>query len=163
MVRRFARGLCAAVCLAGLLVVSAAAYEDVPPGNPPFVGGVYITGTTRELGTVTVYLPVTYQHGYLGLSDSGNLFNVSNSSISGIMYRGSTEYQFRVSSWSTPQYRLSSSSGYQYNDLTFTSIDYSNAQIADSFPPLVPVSDVLSFVPILFLGVIVLCLFIKRF
>lgn len=154
--------ICFAV-LASLLAVNAFAYTDTPPVNAPFVGSVYITGTTQELGTVTVYLPVTYREGYLGLTSSGNLFNVSNSSISGIMYRGSTEYNFRLSSWSTPQYRLYNSSGYNYSDLTFTSITASNAVIAEEFQPLVPVSALLAYVPIILLGVIVLCLFIKRF
>lgn len=146
-----------------LFVLPASAYSDEPPVNPPFYGGVYITGSTRELGSVTVYIPVNYQSGYLGLTSSGNLCNVSSSSISGVIYRGSSVYDFRLSSWSEPQYRVRATSYYQYEDLTFTSITASNAEILDSFPPLVSAASVLSLVPLIFLGVIVLCLFMKRF
>lgn len=146
-----------------LFVLPASAYSDEPPADPPFYGGVYITGTTRELGSVTVYIPVSYRSGYLGLTSSGNLCNVSSSSISGVLYRGSVEYDFRLSSWSVPQYRVRDSGYYQYEDLTFTSITASNAEISDSFPPLVSADSVLSLVPFIFLGVIVLCLFMKRF
>lgn len=146
-----------------LFVLPAAAYSDEPPSNPPFYGGVYITGVTRELGSITVYIPVSYRSGYLGLTSSGNLCNVSSSSISGVLYRGSVEYDFRLYSWSEPQYRVQDSGYYQYEDLTFTSITASNAEIFDSFPPLVSPDSVLSLVPLIFLGVIVLCLFMKRF
>ncbi len=163
---RYRRLLCVVPVLLfalGILAVPASAYEDTPPVGAPFTGCLYITGSTRELGSITVYLPVSYQSGYLGLDSSGNLFNVSNTSISGVFYRGSSEYTFRLSAWSTPQYRPVTGSSYNYSDLTFTSISASNVQIADAFPSLVPVSEFLSYVPILLLGVIVLCLFMKRF
>lgn len=163
MFRRALRLVPAVLAAVVLFVLPAAAYSDEPPSSPPFYGGVYIAGVTRELGSVTVYIPVNYQSGYLGLTSSGNLFNVSSSSISGVLYQGSTEYQFRLSSWSEPQYRVQDSGYYQYEDLTFTSITVSNAEIFDSFPPLVSADSVLSLVPLIFLGVIVLCLFMKRF
>ncbi len=161
--RRLFRIVPALFAVGVLFLLPAAAYEDLPPSNPPFYGGVYITGVTRELGSVTVYVPVNYQSGYLGLTSSGNLFNTSSSSISGVLYQGSTEYQFRLSSWSEPQYRLESDWGSSYEDLTFTSITASNAEISDSFPPLVSADSVLSLVPLIFLGGILLCLFMKRF
>lgn len=151
------------VGLLACLVCTAAAYTDQAPSSAPFTGGVYVTGTTAELGAVTLYLPVNYQRGYLGLTTSGNLFNASSSSISGVLYRGGSEYQARISAWSTPQYRAQSGSSYYYYDLTFTSIEHSNAEISVDFPPLVAAADVIQYVPILLLGVVVLCLFIKRF
>ena len=163
MFRRALRLVPAVLAVIVLFVLPAAAYSDEPPASPPFYGGVYITGVTRELGSITVYIPVSYRSGYLGLTSSGNLFNVSSSSISGVLYRGSTEYDFRLYSWSEPQYRVQDSGYYQYEDLTFTSITASNAEISDSFPPLVSADSVLSLVPLIFLGVIVLCLFMKRF
>lgn len=159
---RVFRPLFAVCCLLLSVCISVSAYTDSPPSNPPFTGSCYLTGSTRELGTVTVYLPVSYRSGYLSF-DGDNLYNVTNSSISGVLYRGSTEYDFRIYSWSTPQYRVQDSGSYQYEDLTFTSIDYSNMEIAESFPPLVSYDDVLSYLPIALLGVIVLCLFMKRF
>lgn len=161
--RRFLRFVPAVLAACLFFLLPAAAYEDSPPSDAPFYGGVYITGVTRELGSVTVYLPINYQSGYLGLTSSGNLYNVSSSSISGVLYRGNTEYDFRLSSWYSPQYRVQDSGYYQYEDLTFTSITASNAEIFDSFPPLVSADSVLSLVPLIFLGVIVLCLFMKRF
>ena len=163
MFRRALRLVPAVLAVIVLLVLPAAAYSDEPPANPPFYGGVYITGVTRELGSITVYIPVSYRSGYLGLTSSGNLCNVSSSSISGVLYRGSVEYDFRLSSWSEPQYRVQDSGYYQYEDLTFTSITASNAEISDTFPPLVSVDSVLSLVPLIFLGGILLCLFMKRF
>lgn len=159
---RVFRPLSAVCCLLLSVCISVSAYTDSPPSNPPFTGSCYITGSTRELGTVTVYLPVSYRSGYLSF-DGDNLYNVTNSSISGVLYRGSTEYDFRIYSWSEPQYRVQDSGYYQYEDLTFTSLDYSNMEIAESFPPLVSYDDVLSYLPIALLGVIVLCLFMKRF
>ena len=163
MFRRALRLVPAVLAVIVLLVLPAAAYSDEPPANLPFYGGVYITGVTRELGSITVYIPVSYRSGYLGLTSSGNLCNVSSSSISGVLYRGSVEYDFRLSSWSEPQYRVQDSGYYQYEDLTFTSITASNAEISDTFPPLVSVDSVLSLVPLIFLGGILLCLFMKRF
>lgn len=163
MFRRALRLVPAVLAVIVLFVLPAAAYSDEPPANPPFYGGVYITGVTRELGSITVYIPVSYRSGYLGLTSSGNLCNVSSSSISGVLYRGSVEYDFRLYSWSEPQYRVQDSGYYQYEDLTFTIITASNAEISDSFPPLVSADSVLSLVPLIFLGVIVLCLFMKRF
>lgn len=163
MFRRALRLVPAVLVVIVLLVFPAAAYSDEPPADPPFYGGVYITGVTRELGSITVYIPVSYRSGYLGLTSSGNLCNVSSSSISGVLYRGSVEYDFRLSSWSEPQYRVQDSGYYQYEDLTFTSITASNAEISDSFPPLVSADSVLSLVPLIFLGGILLCLFMKRF
>lgn len=151
-------GLCLSVVLP-----SALAYTDDPPASPPFYGGVYVTGTTSQLGTVTVYIPSTYQEGYLGTTASGDLFNASNSSISGVVYAGSRQYDFRLSSWSTSQYCIQSGSYWEYEDLTFTSIDASNAEIALSSVPAVDASEILRYAVFLVLVVILLCLFIKRF
>lgn len=159
---RIVRSLPAAVLLCLCFVVSAGAYPDEPPSNPPFTGCCYITGDTLELGTVTVYLPLSYKSGYLSFSDDG-LFNVTNSSVSGVVYAGSRSYTFRCSSWSGPQYRDSSGSYYDYYDLTFTDIEYSNMEILEEFPPYMEVDSMLNYILIGFLGVIVLCLFMKRF
>lgn len=162
MFRRCLCGVSAVIVFGLCCAVPASAYSDAPPVNAPFYGGVYISGRTRELGSVTAYIPVNYRSGYLGMTSGGNLFNSSSSSIAGIIYAGNTEYTFRISSWAEPQYRALNS-GSTYYDLTFTSIDYSNAEIMDQFPPKVPAEDILQYVPIVFMGVIVLCLFMKRF
>lgn len=149
-------------CILLLCCVSVSAYTDSPPDDSDITGCLYITCDTSEFGSITVYLPVNYQSGYLSYSN-GNLFNVSNSTVTGVFWDSGTQYTFRCSSWSTPQYRDYDGSGYSYYDLTITDVVYSNVVIAESFPPLVPVSQLVSYVPIVFLGVIVLCLFMKRF
>lgn len=155
-VKRFFVGF----CLFSLCVLPCFAYSDSPPSDQSYAGAGYITCDTVEFGSIDIFIPISYKSGYLSFTD--NLFNVSNSSISGIFFDGGTQYSFRISSWSTPQYR-NSDSGYTWYDLTVESIEFSNIDIADEYPPLVSESDVLVYVPIVFLGVIVLCLFMKRF
>ena len=163
-VSRIVKSLLAVSVVLCLLVGSVLAYDDVPPDGSDYTGSCYLVGNTVELGSVTVYLPVSYRTGYLGFTSSGNLRNVSNSTISGILFAGSREYDVRWSSWSTPQYRDTYGSDYyQYEDLTFTSVDYSNMEIADEFPPLVGSDTVFQWIPVFLLGVIILCLFMKRF
>lgn len=156
---RFSSCLCV-LCLCFL--VSASAYTDEAPVDAPFTGCCYISCSTSQFGDITVYLPITYQSGYFSYTSAG-LVNISTSSISGVFYDGGIEYTFRCSSWSTPQYREVDGSSYSYADLTVNSIEYSNVQIAESFPPLVSSATILSYIPVLLLGVIVLCLFMKRF
>lgn len=147
-----------------LFVLPCAAYDDTEPADPPFVGSCFITADTDVLGTVDIYIPVSYQTGYFGLDSSGSLFNVSNSTVSGVLYDSDgTEYTFRCSSWAAPQYRDYSGSSYSYYDLGFVDVISSNVQIAEEFPPLVPVDDIFPAVYVLIGGVIVLCLFLKRF
>ena len=162
MYRVFSR--CVSVLTVCLFVLcpTVFAYDTTPPSNPVFTGCLFISGSTRELGDVVVYLPLTYQEGYLSY-DGSNLFNVTNSSVSGRLYVGAREYDFRCSSWSSPEYRVTDSGYYQYESLTFTSIDSTNIQILEDFPPLYPLSDILPLALVALLGVIVLCLFIKRF
>lgn len=152
------------LALLALCVISGSAYDDSPPESSPFVGSCYITADSSALGIVDIYIPVSYQSGYFGYSDDGDLFNVSNSSVSGILYTSNgTEYSFRCSSWSVPQYRSISGSSYTYYDLGIDEIISSNVQIAESFPALVPVDDIFPAIYVLIGGVVILCLFLKRF
>ena len=68
--------------------------------------------------------------------------------------------RFSFSGFSLPRYRLRDSSGYSYEDLYFVPTA-SNAQIADTMPPVYDVADVQMYIVILFLGVVILC-FMKR-
>lgn len=158
------RRISVVLALFALCVIPGNAYDDSPPTSAPFVGSCYITANTSALGTVDIYLPVSYQSGYFGYSDDGDLFNVSNSSISGILYTSDgTEYTFRCSSWSAPQYRSPSGSSYTYYDLGVIEVIASNVQIADAFPSLVPVDSIFPAIYVLIGGVVILCLFLKRF
>lgn len=127
----------------------------------PYIGSCWIRGSAEGLGEVYIYVPVS-SRGKWGTTSSGYLCNVDSSSVSGIMFNSSgTEYAFTCSGFSVPRYRVSASSSYQYSDLYVTVID-SNAQVATSFPPSVPVADVLPyFIVVLLMGVI-LCLMRSR-
>ena len=164
MIKLFRKTLVCAALLSLCFVVPVGAYSDTPPGEAPFVGSCYLTLDTGSLGVVDVYIPANYQRGYLGLAADGELFNISSSSISGVLYNSrGTEYQFRISSWSRAQYRENSGNIYTYVDLDVNDILASNVQIAEEFPPLVPVNDMFPYVYVLIGGVVVLCLFLKRF
>ena len=130
------------------------AIVDDPPGNPPFYGCGYITGTTSNGSTVTLYFPINYKSGYWGTDSNGYLFNVSSSSISGY-YAGAYNNSVSCSGFSYPRYRTSSSS-YDYVTLYITPIA-SNMDIATETTPVVSVTDILPYVSILLLGVILLC------
>lgn len=122
----------------------------------PYIGSCWIRGSVEGLGEVYIYVPVS-SRGKWGTTSSGYLCNVDSSSVSGIMFNDSgKEYTFTCSGFSVPRYRVSASSSYQYSDLYVTVID-SNAQVATSFPPSVPVSDVLSYVTVVLLMGVILC------
>lgn len=158
----FCKRIFSVVCVLLLCCVSVSAYSDSPPADADLTGCCYLTLDTSQFGTIDVFIPVSYQSGYLSYSN-GQLFNVSNSSITGVFWDSGTQYSFRCSAWSAPQYRDYSGSSYTWYALSVDEVLYSNVQIAEDFPPLVPASDVVSFLPVVFLGVIVLCLFMKRF
>lgn len=137
---------------AGLSVLSA---DDARP----FYGSVWIEGTASGLGSGTLYLPINYQSGFLGVTDSGTLVNISSSSLTGYYYTDSgSVYTVTMSFASAPRYRSSSSSTYQ--DFYFTPSD-GNAVIADSDSNLASVEYLLPFITVLFLGVIIVCLLNK--
>lgn len=122
----------------------------------PYIGSCWIKGTASGLGEVYIYVPVS-SRGKWGITSSGYLCNVDSSSVSGIMFNDSgKEYTFTCSGFSVPRYRVSASSSYQYSDLYVTVTD-SNAQVATSFPPSVPVADVLPYVTVVLLMGVILC------
>ena len=119
----------------------------------PFVGSGYFKGTVSGLGEVQVYVPINSK-GSWGTSNSGALYNVSSSSVSGVMYtKDGTSYTFSAPAFSLPRYRLSNSSSYSYTDL-YLMVDDSNLPIATDFPPLVTFTESLPLITVAFLGVI---------
>lgn len=122
----------------------------------PYIGSCWIKGTASGLGEVYIYVPVS-SRGKWGTTSSGYLCNVDSSSVSGIMFNSQgTQYAFTCSGFSVPRYRLYDSSSYQYSDLYVTVTD-SNVQVATSFPPSVPVADVLPYVTVVLLMGVILC------
>lgn len=130
------------------------ALVDSPPDNPPFYGSGYITGTTSNGSTVTLYFPINYKQGCFGTDSNGYLFNVSSSSISGY-FDGAYNNSVSVSGFGYPRYRTSSQN-YDYTTL-YIRPTASNMQIATEAAPVVSVNDILPYVSILLLGVIFLC------
>lgn len=127
---------------------------DSPPDNPPFYGSCYITGTTSNGSTVTLYFPINYKEGYFGTDSNGYLFNVSSNSISGY-FEDAYNNSVSVSGFAYPRYRTSSQN-YDYTTL-YIRPTASNMQIATEAAPVVSVNDLLPYVSILLLGVIFLC------
>lgn len=135
-------------------IVSSAAAGDLK--FAPYIGSCWIKGTASGLGEVYIYVPVS-SRGKWGTTSSGYLCNVDSSSVSGIMFNSQgSQYAFTCSGFSVPRYRLFDSSSYQYSDLYVTVTD-SNAQVATSFPPSVPVADVLPYVTVVLLMGVILC------
>lgn len=135
-------------------IASSAAVGDLK--YAPYIGSCWIKGTASGLGEVYIYVPVS-SRGKWGTTSSGYLCNVDSSSVSGIMFNSQgTQYAFTCSGFSVPRYRLYDSSSYQYSDLYLTVTD-SNAQVATSFPPSVPVADVLPYVTVVLLMGVILC------
>lgn len=154
---RYARALLFVPVLIVLLCSSALALEDVPPAYPPFYGSGYVTGSSDELGTITLYFPISYKDGYLGVDSNGYLYNVSNSSIT--CYLQGYDY-CNIPAWSYPRYRENSGSSWDYIDL-YISPQYSNCDVATTMEPEFTLTDLLPYASILLLGVLFVC-FIKR-
>ena len=132
---------------------------DDPPANPLFYGSGWVTGVDSRLGRVTVYLPITYKSGYLGVDRSGYLFNVSSSSLSGYL-AGVYNNALTASGFSYFRYRVPSGSSYTYYDLHLIP-EHSNMDIAVDLVPRYTVDAFLPYIMILFLGGCILC-FMKR-
>lgn len=132
---------------------------DDPPDNPLFYGSGWVTGTDSRLGRVTLYLPITYKSGYLGVDRSGFLYNVSAGSLSGYL-SGVYNNSLTASGFSYPRYRLPSGSSYTYYDLHLVP-ENSNMEIAVDLVPRYSAAALLPYIIILFLGGCILC-FMKR-
>lgn len=136
--------------------ISALAAGD---SDRPFYGSVWIEGTASGLGTGTLYLPINYQSGYLGVTSSGSLVNVYSSSLTGYFYADSGNvYTVTMAFATTPTYRGSGVTSSQ--SFVFVPSD-SNAVIASSDSNLAAIEYLLPYVTVLFLGVIFICLLTK--
>lgn len=122
-----------------------------------YIGGGWIRGNAVGLGDVELYFPLS-SSGSWGLTSSNYLCNINSSSVSGIMYDSSgRQYNISCSGFSIPRYRLSDSSGYQYNDLSVKVYD-SNLSVARAFPSTWRMDNGWYYLVIAFLGVILICL-----
>lgn len=122
-----------------------------------YIGGGWIRGSAVGLGDVELYFPLS-SSGSWGLTSSNYLCNINSSSVSGIMYDSAgRQYNVSCSGFSIPRYRLTDSSGYQYDDLSVKVYD-SNLSVARAFPSTWRMDNGWYYLVIAFLGVILICL-----
>ena len=116
-----------------------------------------------NLGSVRIYVPVNYAKGSFTYDSSGEPVNITASTISGYFVRNGSLYSVRFASMGGITYRLTDGSGYSWSDLSVTSVDDTNIQILTENPPLYDFSELFPYILTFCLGVVVLCLFMKRF
>lgn len=149
---------------ANTVLLASAAEDNEYPADAPLMGGLYMEVSTSQLGDLLIYIPTDYQYRSFTKTDSGEPVNITNSTISGYSYDGSS-YYIRWSTFGTAQYRSSTGQSYSYSDLDITEIKNTNVVFVESnedLPP-VPDSDTTNVILIFMMGVIILCLFMKRF
>lgn len=107
-------------------------YSTEFPSYVPVSGGAFFE-VQSSIGKITFICPNNYKNNYFGFSGNGNnICNISNSTVSGYIYTASgTSYQARFTSLGTLEYRTSSSSYYEYKDVTITEILNTNVIFID--------------------------------
>lgn len=96
---------------------SAFFYEgSFPYDETGLTGGGFIE-CDSSIGDICVVFPVQYIDKFLTFTTSGNLFNVSNSTINCLVFVNGNQYTARFQSFGSLQYRTSSTSSYNYVDI----------------------------------------------
>lgn len=122
----------------------------------PFYGSGWAVGSASGLGSdLQLFFPINRKD-CIGVDSSGRLFNVSDTSFSGILYDGNFNYTVSFSSFSYPRYRESSGSSWDYETLYFVPTE-SNLVLVDAPASAYSLADILPWVCILILGGILLC------
>lgn len=103
----------------------------VPVLGAELAGGYYITGDSSLGKGLTFYVPADYAAGSLTYDSSGNLFNLTSSSIY-LYCPDYPEYTIYASRFSGFQYRRSS--GYDYVDLRLSNVTDTNVEIFEDSP-----------------------------
>ena len=109
----------------------------VPVLGADLAGGYYVTGDSAIGSGLTFYVPADFAQGSLTYDSSGNLFNLTNSSIY-LYCPDYPDYTIYAPRFSVFQYRQSSGAGYQYQDLNLRSITDSNVEILVEDPGMSP-------------------------
>lgn len=126
---------------------------DVPPDVAPFYGSGYVSGWDSSLGDITLFIPVSYMDGFLGVDGDGNLMNISSSSITGYL-NGVYNNSVTIPAFSYPRYRTANYGDYEY---IYMVPENSNMEIATDFSGSMSMDEFIGYASILLLGVIVLC------
>ena len=132
--------------------------EDYP-STAPLQGGYYI-----DCSAGLLFVPREAQYGAFAYDDSGELVNITDSTISGIIQRGRSVYDLRFTSFGTAEYRERDGSSWQWTSVSTGTVSASNVEIFDdgSAVRLWPTSTMLALVSILLLGVIAWRQFMRR-
>lgn len=132
-------------------VIPRAAGDDFP-----FYGSAWAVGSASGLGSdLKLFFPINRKD-YIGVDSSGRLFNVSDTSFSGVLYDGNSSYTVSFGGFSYPRYRESVGSSWDYETLYFVPTE-SNLVLVNAPASAYSLSDLLPWVCILILGGILLC------
>lgn len=105
---------------------SAVYYEDsFPYAETGLTGGGFIE-CSSSIGDICIVLPIQYIDSCFTFTTGGNLFNVTSSTISCLVFVDGTQYSARFQSFGTLQYRTSTSSYYDYVDIATGDITDTN-------------------------------------
>lgn len=101
-------------------------YDSVfPSDRTGITGGCFITAHVGNT-EVTIVLPVSYRDKCFTFATNGELFNITNSTISGRLYYQNNLYQVRWQAWSTAQFYRQNGTYYQWDDITIANVTDSN-------------------------------------
>lgn len=113
-----------------LLMFSLPSFATAYPNNFPsdktgITGGCYIVAHVGN-SEVTIILPVSYRNNYFSFATNGELFNITNSTLSGKLYYNNQLYNIRWQAWSTAQFYYPSGAYYQWTDITIANVTDTN-------------------------------------
>lgn len=92
-----------------------------PPGSSQVGFSVEVSSSIGNL----LLVPSDYSEKSFTVDSSGHLIGIRSSTFNCFI----GEYTVRFPSYSTPQYRLTNSTGYTWNDINITYVDSSNVEI----------------------------------
>lgn len=132
--------------------------EDYP-STAPLQGGYYI-----DCSAGLLFVPREAQYGAFAYDDSGELVNITDGTINGIIQRGRSVYDLRFTSFGTAEYRERDGSSWQWTSVSTGTVSASNVEIFDdgNAVRLWPTSTMLALISILLLGVIAWRQFMRR-
>lgn len=115
------------------LLLLASAFLVMPVLAADLSGGYYITGDSALGSSKTFYVPADYAVGSLTYDSSGNLFNLTSSSI--YLYSPDyPDYTIYAPRFSAFQYRTDSNYGSSYVSLNLNNITDTNVEIFEKDP-----------------------------
>lgn len=145
------------------------AYDNVFPSTAPLAGGAYIEVQTAEVGRALIYVPIASKDYCFSVRSGTNaLVNITSSTITGEMYSGSnfaTHTQVRWTRFNTAEYQYTVGASTYWGVLNISTILNTNMLIANQQTEPVQLretSQVYLLIIIAILGVVCLCLLLKR-